>query len=267
MASRIISSRSPGGRLLTIEWVDDLPSPSSYLDEIARHDGSHGFVVVTEDMAVKDSLPPQKPGDGALHVSILLRPTLQPRRGTLLSVLSALALVRTVRRHSAHEPMIRWVSDVFAGKRRIAAVATRAVLTQQGSYDYVIVNLALRITDSFAGSLTEVVESVFSSNRETLTERVAETLITEFFTLYEGFATTDSTAFLDEYRELSLLRGKRIRFWKDGKRYRATVIGIDDSAGLVVTPRRGRSVVLHSLGELHDTRRHKRQKQQKKTES
>ena len=260
MASKITSSRSPGGRLLTIEWMDDLPSPAAYLEEIARHDGSPGFVVVTKDMTVQDTLPPPKPGDGALHVSILLRPTLQPQRGTLLSVLSALALARTIRRHSTHEPMIRWVSDVFAGKRRIAAVTTRAALTPDGTYDYVVVNLSLRITHSFAGSLPEVVESVFSSTRESLTERVAETLITEFFTLYEGFATTDSTAFLDEYRELSLLRGKRIRFLRGGKRYRATVIGIDDSAGLVVTPRRGRSVVLHSIGELHDPGILKKQK-------
>ena len=260
MASKITSSRSPGGRLLTIEWVDALPSPAAYLDEIARHDGSHGYTVVTEDPSVQDPLPPKKPGEGTLHVSILLRPTFQPRRGTLLSVLSALALVRTVHRHSTHEPMIRWVSDVFAGKRRIAAVTMRAALTPTGSYDYVIINLSLRITGSFAGSLPEVVESVFSSTRESLTERVAETLITEFFTLYEGFATTDSTAFLDEYRELSLLRGKRIRFLRDGKRHRATVIGIDDSARLVVTPRRGRSVVLHSVSELHDPGILKKQK-------
>lgn len=258
MASKISTSRSPGGRLLTVEWMDAIPSPTAYLEEIARHDGSHGYVVVTEEAEVPDALPPRKKGESTLYLSVLLRPALPPSRGTMLSVLAALALARTIRRHSDYEPGIRWVGDVYAGKRQLASVTTRAALRPTGSFDYVLVNFALRITQDFAGSLSDIVGSVFSAKRETLAERVADVLITEFFTLYEGFATTDSTAFLDEYRELSLLRGKHIRFLRGGRRIRATVIGIDDLARLVVTPRRGESVVLGSVAELYDPNRARR---------
>lgn len=250
--SKITSSRSPGGRLLTIEWMDGLAAPAAYLEDIARHDGGDGYVVVAENTPLPDVLPAGKRDDGTLFVGFLLRPVIPPARGGMLPVLAALALTKAIRRHSTHDPQIRWVSDVYAGKQKIATVSTRAALKPSGAFRYATVNLSLRITQSFAGSLHEVVQSIFSSQRESLYERVAETLITEFFTLYESFATSDSTAFLDEYRELSLLRGKRIRFLRDGKRIRATVFGIDDSARLIVTPHHGKSVVLSSVSELYD---------------
>lgn len=260
MASKITTSRSPGGRLLTIEWLDALASTSAYIEEIARHGGNDGYVVVAEDAPSPETQSKKKPQSSTLHISILLRPALTPSRGTMIPVLGAIALTRSIRRHSTHEPMIRWISDIYVGKQQIASASIHSSLRPSGSFRYVIVNFSLSITQSFAGSLSDVVRSVFSVHRETLSQRVAETLINEFFTLYEGYATTDSVAFLDEYRELSLLRGKWIRFLRNGRRVPATVIGIDDSARLVVTPRHGESVVLHSVAELYDPRRMRRQR-------
>ncbi len=249
MASKILTSRSPGGRLLTIERIDALPShPADYLERLARTGTEAGYVLLTGDALTRKD-------EGELTVGILLRPALSPSRGGMLAVLGATALARTVRHHSSLEPMIRWVSDVYAGKHLIAKVLTRAALAPGGGFAYVALCLTLRITPAFAESLGDVVRSVFSSQRDTLADRVAETLITEFYTLYEGYATTDSTAFLDEYRALSLLQGKRIRYLQGGKRRHATVVGIDDDARLVVSPHRGKSVVLSSAAELYNARR------------
>ncbi len=247
MASKISTSRSPGGRLLTIERIDTLSSPSEHLENLARTGAEAGYVLVAGDALSRKNA-------GELTVGLLLRPALSPSRGGMMAVLGATALARTVRRHSSHEPMIRWVSDVYAGKQRLAHVTTKAALGPGGGFLYVTVMLTLHITPAFAESLGDVVKSVFSSQRTTLADRVAETLITEFYTLYEGYATTDSTAFLDEYRALSLLQGKRIRYWQRGKRRRATVVGIDDDARLVVSPRRGKSVLLSSAAELYSPR-------------
>ncbi len=255
MAQKFSTSRSPGGHLLTINSTDELAAPSSYLEEVAKHGGSHGYVLFSYGSTEQDGLWQRSANEFPLYVGIVLRPPFSAARGSMLSVLGALALARTVSRHSDGKPLIRWVSDVYSGRRRIAFVKTHAALSTNGGLRYATVHLSLLITENFEGTLHEVVSSVFSSQRETLLERVAGTLISEFFTLYESFATTDSTAFLEEYRSLSLLQGKRIRFLRDGKRHRATVIGIDDNARLVVTPRRGRSELLCTASELYDPKR------------
>ncbi len=264
MASKITASRSPGGRLLTIEWVDTLPSAAAYIEEIARHGGSDGYVVVTRDDPVPEEQDKKKQRPTTLYVSILLRPALAPSRATMLSALGALALTRAIRRHSSHEPRIRWISDVYAGKQWIGDVTLRASLRSTGSFNYLLVNFSLLITPSFTGNLSDIVRSVFSQRRETLTDQVAETLIGEFFALYEPFLTTDekqTATFLDEYRDYSIpVRDTRVRILQNGIRIPATVVGIDDCAHLVVTPRHGESIVLRSAAELYDPRRARRQR-------
>ena len=260
MASRIITARSPGGRLLTIEHIDSATSTGAFLEEIARRGGHDGYVIVAEEITDHDPLPIKKEGDSSLYVSILLRPAMPPSRGRMLAALGALSLVRTVHRHSSLEAGVRWVGDVYAGKRRIATAVTKGALREDGSgFQYVIVSLSLRITDEFAGSLPEIVKSAFSPYRETRTDRISDTLINEFFTLYEALATHDHSTFLEEYRAASLLRGKRIRILRNGKPTKGTALGIDDNAGLVVALRRGGSTVLQSISEIV-YRKHKSRK-------
>lgn len=264
MASKITASRSPRGRLLTIEWVDALPSAAAYIEEIARHGGSDGYVVVTKDAPAPAAQDQKKQRPTTLSVSILLRPSIPPDRAMMLSALGALALTRAIRRHSSHEPMIRWISDIYAGKQWIGSTSLRAALRPTGSFNYLLVNFSLLITPSFTGNLSDIVRSVFSQNRMTLPDQVAETLIGEFFALYEPFSTADekqTATLLDEYRDCSIpVRDARVRIWQNGVRIPATVVGIDDRARLVVTPRHGESIVLRSAAELYDPHRARRQR-------
>ena len=269
MSSKITASRSPGGRLLNIEWVDSLPSAAAYIEEVARHGGSDGYVVVAKSTGEPEEKPrsekKQKEQPLTLFVSILLRPSILPERAMMLAALGSLALTRAIRRHSSHEPTIRWISDVYAGKQQIGNTVLRAALRPTGSFNYLLVNFSLLITPSFTGNLSDIVRNVFSQHRMTLPDQVAETLITEFFTLYEPFSAADEklpAAFLDEYRESSVpVRDTRVHILQNGIRTPATVVGIDDRARLIVKPKHSsESITLRSAAELYDPHRIKKQK-------
>ena len=259
MTARIVSTRSPAGQLLTVESLSSCASTAAYLEEIARHEGRSGYVVMCDNVTGHDAaLPPAEADESTLFVSILLRPSLSPTRATMLAALSALALAKAAGHHSPYEPMISWVSDVYAdNKRKIGEVTLRSALHPSGlGFLYIIVNFALRITREFVGKLPDIVESVFSQSKKTLAERVANTLIAEFFALYEASATEEHAGdFLEEYRSRSILKDRRIQILRNGHRYGVNVIGIDDNAHLVVATRRGKSFVLYSGSEIFDKRR------------
>lgn len=259
MTARIFSTRSPAGQLLTVESLGSCASTAAYLDEIARHDGRGGYIVICDNVTGYDAaLPPKKEGESTLFVSILLRPSLSPSRGVMLTALSALALAKAAEQHSPYKPEISWVSDVYADShKKIGEVTLRSALHPSGlGFLYIIVNFALRITQEFVGKLPDVVESVFSQRQTTLTERIASTLISEFFALYEATLPEEHAAdFLEEYRKRSLLHDRRIRVLRNGHRTTVHVLGIDDSARLVVATRRGKSFVLHSGAEIVDKQR------------
>lgn len=259
MTARIFSTRSPAGQLLTVESLSSCPSTAAYLEQIARHEGRGGYVVICDNVTGYDAaLPPEKPGESTLFVSILLRPSLSPSRGVMLAALSALALARAAEQHSPYKAKLSWVSDVYTeSKQKIGEVTLRSALHPSGlGFLYIIVNFALRITQEFVGKLPDIVESVFSQRKTTLTERIADTLVDEFFTLYEACTPEEHAGdFLEEYRKRERMRDHRIHVLHEGHRIGATVIGIDDNARLIVAPRRGKSFVLHSASEILDKKR------------
>ena len=257
MTSRILSVRSPRGRLLTVECLESCPSTSAYLEEIAHHEGQDGYVVACDNVtAALPSLPPPRTDEETLHISILLRPTLPPSRCMMLSALASLAVARTVEQHSNCEPRIRWVSDVYDGGHKLSEVGLRSALHPSGAgFLYIIVNIALRITDDFSGTLPDIVRSVFSSRRMTLTERIADTMIHEFFTLYEAMTADTIPPFLAEYRERSLLIGKHVQVLRNGRRVGGVAVGVDDNARLSVSLRHGELLHLSSVAELCDKKR------------
>lgn len=257
MTSRILTTRSPRGRLLTVQLLETCPSTGAYLEEIAKHEGQDGYIVVSDGVsAATPALPPPKEDESTLHVSILLRPALPPARCMLLPLLASTAVARTVAQHSTCEPRIRWASDVYDGSHKLSEVVLRSALHPSGAgFLYIIVNIALRITDDFAGTLPDIVRSVFSNRRTTLTERIADTMIREFFTLYEELAPEGEPSFLREYRDLSLLIGRRVKVLRNGHRLSGTAVSVDDGGHLLVALRRGDILPLHSVAELYDKRK------------
>ncbi len=248
--SKITTTRSPKGRLLTVEHITATDSTEEMLRKIARYDGNDGHILYTERLEpIPAGMPPARDKkDGMLAMSILLRPPVSLTEPAVLSTIGALALSRIVRRFSSLSVGIRWPGDLLCGSRRIGSVSVSGDRRAGGSFRYAIVTFFLRISDrAFAEPLPKIVQNVFSPVRLTQTERMATGLIYEFFSLYENLG---DRLFLDEFRGQSLLHGKRISVWHNERRVRATVIGINDDACLIVAPRGGGSFLLHSREEL-----------------
>ena len=251
METKITTARSPRGRLLTIERIAKADSTASLLESLAQRGGADGYILLADEVTVSP-LPPQRrknKNDRSLHLSILIHPAFSSSQTQLLSIMGALALRKTVRLFSGIEAFVRWPSDVVYQKETIGKVGTVCSFRENGSFHYAIIDFSLRIhRRHFSESLPKIVENVFAPVRRSLTERMADTLVTEFFSLYEEMALDRS--FLDEYREHSILRGKRVRFLRGERKEKGTVIGIDDTARLVIAPRGGGSYTLSSADEL-----------------
>ncbi len=251
MESKITTARSPRGRLLTIEHIGKADSTAALLESIAKRGGADGYILLADEVNLSPLPPPKRKAknDRSLHMGILIHPAFSSSQKQLLSVIGALALRKTVRLYSGIEASIRWPSDVVYQKETVGTVGTVCSFRENGSFHYAIVDFSLRIMGRhFSESLPKIVENVFAPVRRSLTERMADTLVSEFFSLYEEMALDRS--FLDEYREHSILRGKRVRFLQGEKKEKGIVIGIDDSARLVIAPKRGGSYPLSSPDEL-----------------
>ena len=184
-------------------------------------------------------------------MSILLRPTFGVKRSLMLTSMAAVAVANAIKYHSSidEDIGIRWVSDIMYKKSKMAAILAEGAINSDGGFDYIILGISVNIMSTvFPQRLTDIVAEIFSDEHEGIRDRLARSILQYFFEMYETFST--NTAFIDEYREMFLLDGKKVHVLANGVKTTATAVGITDDAHLIVKLKDGSDYVLNSTGEL-----------------
>jgi BirA family biotin operon repressor/biotin-[acetyl-CoA-carboxylase] ligase len=247
-----ISTRN--GKVLAIEKYRELPFTNDVLKGLARTGAYEGRVIIADrQTSPRGALDKKHFGDDSsgLHMSILLRPGFGVKRSLMLTSMAAVAVVRAIKEHSDldEEIGINWVSDIIYKKKKMAAILAEGAINSENGFDYVILGISVKLLSSvFPPKLTDIVAEIFSENHEGLIDKMARSILKSFFDMYESFGT--NMEFLDEYREMSLLTGRRVHVLANNVKTTAVVNGITDDAHLSVILKDGSEYILNSTGEL-----------------
>ncbi len=110
-----------------IRVFQETTSTNDVIEKLA-HDGVREGVVVFAESQTKGRgrlgrrwLSPAGKG---LWFSLLLRPKMQPRAATQLTIAAATALARALRRQTGLRPEIKWPNDILLGGKKAAGILT-----------------------------------------------------------------------------------------------------------------------------------------------
>jgi len=124
-----LRSRLPGVKVVgrDIRVFQETTSTNDIIEKLARDGVKEGVVVFAESqtkgrgrLGRKWISPPAK----GLWFSVLLRPDLRPQAATQLTVATATALARAIRRQTNLSPEIKWPNDILIGERKVAGILT-----------------------------------------------------------------------------------------------------------------------------------------------
>lgn len=185
------------------------------------------------------------PADTGLYLTLVLKPQEAVQNLLMVTVAAAVAACQAVRETSDTLPEIKWVNDLYIGKRKIAGILTEAIAdleTQQ--VDTLLIGIGFNtkkteLPDDIKGIAGAINDSSLSRNR--LAAAVWKNL------LYWTEHLSDP-ALIEKYREYSLLIGHEITYEKNGKAYTGTVLSINDAGNLVIASD-GEEIILSS-GEV-----------------
>ena len=249
-----ISIRTEKGKSLSVEKYKSLPFTNDLLKSMAQKGAFEGTVIIADKQtSPRGTLGKQFFSDdvAGLHMSILLRPSFSVNQSLLLTSMAAVAVARAIRNNSESEIGIKWVNDIYCKKKKISGVLAEGVVNNENRFDYVIIGISLNLLSSvFPPKLADIIAEVFSDDKEGTADKLAHSILTEFFSMYEKFNMDNS--FIEEYRELSVLDGKKVRVLINGEKQTATVLRITENAHLAVRLKDGTEHVLNSTAELLD---------------
>lgn len=183
------------------------------------------------------------PGRTGAYFSLLYRPAASLDSAVTVTCAASVAAMRAIRTLTGRTCGIKWVNDLYLDGRKVCGILTECV--SDGIDSYIIVGIGININTSFADS--ELSDIAGSLGREELSpaEVIAEVTAELLFLLDSGC----EKAWLEEYREASIVLGKRITFIENGIPKEGIAHSIDERGGLNVLLEDGKTVRLFS-GEI-----------------
>ena len=241
VASRLQTERM--GR--QIRYFSRIDSTNQYAKRIAEEGAPDGTLIIADEQTAGKGRSGRTwvtPPAEAIAFTLLLRPKLSPDRISMVTLVMGLAVTNAVNSLYDVSAGIKWPNDVVIKGRKLCGILTEmSAEVRQVNYIVIGVGINANLT-SFPEEIREIATSLrlelgCDINRAELIARV----MTEFERLYAEFeAQGDLGAVMQEYNELCLNAGSKVRVLDPNGEYTGTSRGINSMGELLVETEDGK---------------------------
>lgn len=174
---------------------------------------------------------------GNICMSLLLRPGIGAEDAVFITTAVCVAVHRAIRIVTGIITDIKWVNDLYYQGKKVCGILTEAVTDcETGLVDCVIPGIGINFNiapEQFPEELREIAGSLFDGmNRYNVTRnQLTAEIVTQIYMVLDDLK---ERKFLQEYKEHSMLLGKKIWILTNEGKEEATAIDVDESGGLVV---------------------------------
>ncbi len=242
---------------LQFHRFDRLDSTNGTAKTLAVSGAPHGTVVVAEEQTAgrgrlgRSFFSPKGTG---VYLSMIIRPTeidLDHNSAILLTTAASVAVTRAVKKSLDLDLQIKWVNDLYLGQKKVCGILAEGVIDPKlGVLSAIVLGIGLNHQEPSEGFPEELKDIAGALNITTITADELAAAIAE--ELWAMLPTLSDRTFLEEYRNRSLVLGKRVRIFPKNDASCGTIvtaIDIDNNGGLVVQHDDGSTETL-TTGEI-----------------
>lgn len=188
------------------------------------------------------------PGGTGLYMSLLLQPESGLEDAVHITTATAVVVAKALKKCTGAEVGIKWVNDLYLKGRKVCGILTEAVMEADPTETpAVVVGIGINLTtEVFPEELHGIAGGLglpeIAVNRNALVADIVNGLL--------DFAKDmRDCSFVEEYRQMSVVLGKEIRYNEGDALIRARALDIDEEGGLMVELPDG-SVKVLKTGEI-----------------
>lgn len=241
VASRLQTERM--GR--QIRYFSRIDSTNQYAKRIAEEGAPDGTLIIADEQTAGKGRSGRTwvtPPAEAIAFTLLLRPKLSPDRISMVTLVMGLAVTNAVNSLYGVSAGIKWPNDVVMKGRKLCGILTEmSAEVRQVNYIVIGVGINANLT-SFPEEIREIATSLkLELGRDINRAELIARVMTEFERLYAEFeAQGDLGAVMQEYNELCLNAGSKVRVLDPNGEYTGTSRGINSMGELLVETEDGK---------------------------
>jgi len=236
-----------------VHHFETLASTNDLAKELAARGAPEGTVVVAETQTGGRGRLGREwnspPGVG-LYISLVLRPMLPPVELPQITLTTAVAVVRAVRRVAGVAPGIKWPNDLLLNGKKLGGILTE-METESDRIRHVVVGLGLNVNNpgfpvelvATATSLTLAAGGAFSR------VNLLKAWLEEFEELYGRFLNQGFPEILEEWKRFTVTLGRMVTVRQGPREISGLALDVAPDGALLLRTAAG-EIVRVTSGEI-----------------
>lgn len=221
-------------------FYESVDSTNTVAAELAEKGTPEGTVVIADS---------QEKGRGRLgrfwvspphvniHMSIILRPEIEPKDVTLLTIMSAVACVTALRGVTGLKVTIKWPNDLIVSGKKMGGILTE-VKSDPDRIIFAVIGVGINVNmdvDMFPDDIRQIATSVKNETGEmhSRTAIIVE-ILNELEHWYKILKRTGGKPLLSEWQQLTSTLGRDVRITVGKETFTGIAESIDDEGMLIL---------------------------------
>lgn len=237
-----------------VESFDVINSTNIRAKQLAEAGAEEGTLVIAERQTAGKGRRGRnwesEPGTG-IYMSLVLRPGTSPVNVPGITLVTALALVNSIKETCNAEPFIKWPNDIVLGGKKVCGILTE-MSSELNYINYVVTGIGINANNRhFHKEIEETATSIYmQTGKETDRAQLAACTVDSFGSYYRKFEEAKSIApFIEEYNSLLASMDKEVKIFygmkEDAERTKTGVArGINKDGALIVDTKNGTEYVM-----------------------
>lgn len=241
-----------------IIFHESIDSTNTLAMELAEKGVPHGTVIIADrQFKGKGRLGRTwfSPPKGNIYMSVIVRPEIEPKDATLLTIMSAISCARAVRNLTGIEVKIKWPNDLMVSERKLGGILTE-MKSDQDRIVFAVIGIGINVNasiDAFPSDVRAVAASVIEELRRKETtplcpplarggwggEKISRTLIiaailNELERWFKVLIKGGRIQLIHEWKKLSSTLGRKVKVVSGRDAISGIAEDIDDEGMLIL---------------------------------
>jgi len=187
-----------------------------------------------------------------IYMSIILRPQLKPKDGSLITIMSAVACAEAIRNVTGVKITTKWPNDLMINNKKVGGILTE-LKTQQQKITSAIVGIGINVNTDVRAFPVDMKQRATSLKNEAgvsySREPIVAEILNEMDRWYKTLTTLEKEAILQAWKNLTSTLGRKVMIITPQETITGTAEAIDNEGMLLVRLPSGKSKRINS-GDL-----------------
>lgn len=252
---RLLQSRSFGRR---VKYMAEVGSTQQAAHTWVSEGASEGCMVVAEEQTAgrgRMGRSWHSPAGKGLWLSLILQPRMDLRKAPQLTLLTAVALCRSLRKATSLEIGIKWPNDLLIDGKKISGILLESIAEDERLL-YVVTGVGISVNmtpEDYPEELLDKATSLhIASGQSWDREALLAAFLDEWEDLYDVYLRQGFSPIRTLWETHSVTLGRRVGLDTSSGRVEGDAVGLDEQGGLLIKRIDG-PVTSVFAGEIHFT--------------